>query len=160
MSSFIISKKEFVKAAGLMCGFEEAKRDSDKWFIDNVRKEFEHAYALNVASVNEQYNDSEMPETEQYNEVFEAYRKKGALIQNDGYASNDGIIFEKVEGVMDKKKFRLSMFHFFESVLYQIENDAASRIVAAWFFTCLSHLYDSDLHSAAAFWWGEIDMAA
>lgn len=160
MSSFIISKKEFVKAAGLMCGFEEAKRDSHKWFIDNVRKEFEHAYALNVASVNEQYNNSEMPETEQYDEVFEVYRKKGALIQNDGYASNNGIIFEKVEGVMDKKKFCLSMFKFFRSVLYQIENEAAHRAVSAWFFTCLSHLYDSDLHSAAALWWGEIDMAA
>lgn len=63
MSSFIIGKKEFIKAAGLMCGYEEAKSDSHKWFIDNVRKEFEHAYALNVVSVNEQYGDGEMPST-------------------------------------------------------------------------------------------------
>lgn len=84
MSSFIVSKREFIKAAGLMCGYEGAKRDSHKYFVDNVRKEFEHAYALNVASVNEQYGDNEEPETEQYDEVFEAYRKKGALISTEG----------------------------------------------------------------------------
>lgn len=85
MSSFIISKIEFIKAAGLMCGYEEGKRDPHKYFIDNVRKEFEHAYALNVASVNEQYGDNEEPEEDNYDEVFEAYRKTGALIRNDGY---------------------------------------------------------------------------
>lgn len=159
MSSFIIGKKEFIKAAGLMCGFEEAKRDRHQWFVDNVRKEFEHAYALNVASVNEQYNDSQMPETEQYDEVFEAYRKKGALIQNDGYANLGGWLMEKLEDVMDKRKFRQSMFGFFQSVLYQIENAAAHRAVAAWFYACLTKLYGDDLCGGEG-WWGKIDMAA
>lgn len=159
MSSFIISKVEYIKAAGLMCGYEEVKRDSHKWFIDNVRKEFEHAYALNVVSVNEQYGDGEMPETEQYDDVFESYRKKGALIGNDGYASDNGIIFHKVENVMDKKKFRLSMFSFFKSVLYQIENEAAHRAVAELFFNCLSVLYESDLRSVDG-WWGEVELEA
>lgn len=91
MSSFIVSKREFIKAAGLMCGYESAKRDSHKWFVDNVRKEFEHAYALNVASVNEQYGHYEAPEqNDNHDELFETYRKKGALIYNDGYASNGG----------------------------------------------------------------------
>ena len=155
MSSFIISKVEYIKAAGLMCGYEEAKRDSHKWFIDNVRK----AYALNVVSVNEQYGDGEMPETEQYDDVFESYRKKGALIQREGYASDNGIIFHKVENVMDKKKFRLSMFSFFKSVLYQIENEAAHRAVAELFFNCLSVLYESDLRSVDG-WWGEVELEA
>ena len=161
MSSFIISKVEYIKAAGLMCGFEEAKSDSHKWFIDNVRQEFEHAYALNVASVNEQYShdEPEMPDGESYDDVFEAYRKKGALIQREGYASDNGIIFHKVENVMDKATFCKHMFGFFNSVLYQIENEAANRAVSAWFYTCLTKLYKDDLRSVEG-WWGEIEMAA
>lgn len=159
MSSFIIDKVEYVKAAGLMYGIESAKRDTHRWFLENVRKEFEHVYALNVASVNEQYGDGEMPETEQYDDVFESYRKKGALIQREGYASDNGIIFHKVENVMDKKKFRLSMFSFFKSVLYQIENEAAHRAVAELFFNCLSRLYESELRSVDG-WWGEVELEA
>ena len=134
MSSYIVNKREFVKAAGLMCGYEESKRYSHRWFIDNVRKEFEHAYALNVISVNEQYGDNVEPETDEYDEVFESYRKMGALIQREGYASTNGVIFTKVADVMDKRAFRRSMWNFFNSVLYQIENDAAHRAVAELFY--------------------------
>ena len=157
MSSFIVSKREFIKAAGLMCGYESAKRDSHKWFVDNVRKEFEHAYALNVASVNEQYGDDSMPDEDSYDEVFEAYRKKGKLIYNEGYASTDGVIYEQVEDVMDKQKFCLLMWNFFTSVLYQIENDAAHRTVAALFFSCLSKLYGDKLRGIDG-WWGEVEL--
>lgn len=159
MSSFIVSKREFIKAAGLMCGYEGAKRDSHKWFVDNVRKEFEHAYALNVASVNEQYGRYEAPEqNDNHDELFETYRKKGALIYNDGYASNDGgVIYEKVEDVMDKRTFGFSMWKFFGSVLYQIENDAAHRAVAALFYTCLSKLYQDKIHGFDG-WWGEVEL--
>lgn len=110
MSSFIISKVEYVKAAGLMYGIESAKRDSHKYFLDVCRKEFEHVYALNVASVNEQYDHCEpiAPDENSYDDVFEAYCKKGELIGNDGYASENGIIFSKVEGVMTKRDLRKS----------------------------------------------------
>ena len=157
MSSFIVDKREFIKAAGLMCGYEEAKRDSHQYFLDVCRKEFEHAYALNVISVNEQYGDFAEPETESYDDVFEAYRKKGALIQREGYASDNGIIFTKVEDVMDKRTFARSMWNFFNSVLYQIEDDAANRAVSAWFYTCIGKLYEDDLRSIEG-WWGEIEL--
>jgi len=159
MSSFIVSKQEFIKAAGLMCGYEEAKRNSHKWFIDHVRQEFEHAYALNVASVNEQYGDDEpeMPETEQYDDVFEDYRKMGTLIYTEGYKM--GIICTKVADVMDKPTFRKSMFNFFRSVLYQIENEAAHRAVAELFFTCLCKLYDDEMRDVEG-WWGEVELDA
>lgn len=159
MSSFIIDRKEYIKAAGLMCGFEEAKRHSHKWFIDNVRQEFEHAYALNVISVNEQYGDNEVPDENRYDDVFEAYRKMGTLIGNDGYASDNGIIYEKVQDVIDKATFRLQIFSFFNSVLYQIENDAAYRTVAALFYTCLDKLYESDLRGVDS-WHSEVKLAA
>lgn len=159
MSSFIISKVEYVKAAGLMCGMESAKRDSHKYFMDVCRKEFEHVYALNVASVNEQYDHREpiAPDENNYDDVFEAYRKKGELIGNDGYASDDGIIFTQVDGVMNKRDLRIRLWLFFQSVLYQIENDAAHRMAAAWFFTCISKLYQNDLHAVEG-WWGEVEL--
>lgn len=159
MSSFIVSKREFIKAAGLMYGYEEAKRDSHRYFLDVCRKEFEHAYALNVISVNEQYDANDEPETESYDEVFESYRKMGMLISTGGYASDNGVIFSQVADVMDKKTFRLSMFHFFGSVLYQIEDRDCSRAVQAWFYTCLCKLYEEDLRSVDG-WWGEIELAA
>lgn len=157
MSSFIVSKREFIKAAGLMCGYEESKRDSHRYFIEHVRKEFEHAYALNVISVNEQYGDNQEPETEQYDELFERYRKMGTLIGTEGYEM--GIICKKVADVMNKRTFRKLMFHFFRSVLYQIENDAAHRAVAELFFTCLCKLYEDDMHDIHG-WWGEVELAA
>lgn len=138
-----------------MCGYEEAKRDSHKWFIDNVRQEFEHAYALNVASVNEQYDDNEMPEEGPLDDVFETYRKMGTLIYTEGYEM--GVICTKVADVMDKATFRKSMWNFFNSVLYQIENEAAHRAVAELFFTCLNKLYDDELRSVEG-WWGEVEM--
>ncbi len=142
-----------------MCGYEESKRDSHRWFIDNVRKEFEHAYALNVISVNEQYGDNVEPETDEYDEVFESYRKMGALIQREGYASTNGVIFTKVADVMDKRAFRRSMWNFFNSVLYQIENDAAHRAVAEIFYNCLCKFYEDETRSVEG-WWGEIELAA
>lgn len=148
MSSYIISKREYVKVAGLMYGIEQAKRDRHQWFLDNVRKEFEHCYALNVTSVNEQYDDNEMPETEEYDDVFEDYRKLGVAIY-EGPALHDG--------VMKMRDLRVRLWVFFRSVLYQIENDAAHRMAAEWFFTCISKLYENDLHAVEG-WWGEVEI--
>lgn len=38
MSSFILDKKEFIKAAGIMCGIEESKRDKHKYLIGRTMK--------------------------------------------------------------------------------------------------------------------------
>lgn len=148
MSSFIISKKEFIKAAGLMYGIEETKRDRHQWFLDNVREEFSHCHALNVASVNEQYDDDEMPETEEYDDVFEDYRKLGVAIY-EGPALH--------EGVMKFRDLRVRLWCFFRSVLYQIENDAAHRMASQWFLICISKLYENDLHAVEG-WWGEVEI--
>ena len=148
MSSFMVSKREYVKAAGLMYGIEETKRDKHQWFLDNVRKEFEHCYALNVASVNEQYGDNETPEEDNYEAVFESYRQLGVAIY-EGPALH--------EGVMKISDLRVRLWCFFRSVLYQIENEAAHRMAAEWFFTCISKLYENDLHAVEG-WWGEVEI--
>ena len=155
MSSFIVDKREFIKAAGLMCGYEGAKRDSHGWFVENCRKEFEHLYALNVISVNKQYDENMMPDEKNYDDVFEAYRKEGALICMDGYGS--GLIATKVKDVLDKRTFRRSMWNFFDSVIYQIEDDACHREACSWLYNCLKRLYEDETRSVEG-WWGEVEL--
>lgn len=158
MSSFIVDKKEFIKAAGLMCGYEQGKgRDSHKWFVENVREQFVNAYRLNVMSFNEQYGESIEEDDKDYDEEFESYRKMGALIRTEGYGSDNGVVFEKVADVMDKRTFARSMWKFFDSVLYQIENDDAHCTVSELFYICLHRLYERDLHGIDG-WWGEVEL--
>ena len=58
---------------------------------------------------------------------------------------------------VDKRTFRKSMWNFFNSVLYQIENDAAHRAVSALFYTCLRKLYEDELRGVKG-WWGEVKL--
>ena len=145
MSSFVVDKSEFVKAAGLMYGIERAKRDSHLYFLENVRKEFVKAYELNVASVNEQYHDDCMPDGASYDTLFEEYKKKGEDVYNSTIFGRD-----------DLRKVRNGLFTFFRSVLYQIENEEMSKEVSSFFFDCLSKLYEREYRSVDG-WWGEIE---
>ena len=146
MSSFIVSKREYVKAAGLMYGIEESKRDPHRYFLDNVRKEFEHAYVLNVASVNEQYGDSVVPDGESYDVDFECHRRAGDRI------------YDGVERRMSLEMLRPRLQMFFQSVLYQIENEAAHRVVAELFYECTCKLYEREIEVVDG-WWGDVQLS-
>ena len=52
---------------------------------------------------------------------------------------------------------RVRMQRFFGSVLYQIENETCNRTVAAWFYTCITKLYERDLRSIEG-WHTEIEL--
>lgn len=149
MSSFILDKKEFIKAAGIMCGIEESKRDKHQYFIDNVKRRFEECYELNVDSVNWQYGDHNTYDNCAYQETFDEYREKGMQIYNNTF---------EVDGVkVGVKWLRPRMLNFFKSVLYQIENKEYADIVGHFFFVCMSKLADgscSDING----WWGEIEI--
>lgn len=149
MSSFILDKKKFIKAAGIMCGIEESKRDKHQYFIDNVKRRFEECYELNVDSVNEQYCDNNTYDNCAYQETFDEYRAKGMLIYNN--------MFE-VDGVkVGVKWLRPRMLKFFQSVLYQIENEECANIVGHFFFVCMSKLSDGSCSDIEG-WWGEIEI--
>lgn len=157
MSSFIVPKSEYVKAAGLMYGIEESKRDPHRYFMEVCRQEFVHCYQLNVISWNEQYGEDCVPDEASYDEEFEEYRRLGKLIGSDGYASDNGIIYEKVADVMSLSDLRLRLWKFFGSVLYQIENKTCRRTVSAWFYTCVTKLYAKEIYSVEG-WHGEIKL--
>lgn len=140
MSSFIIAKEEYINAAGLMYGYEIAKMHPHRYFLENVYKEFVRCYELNLASVNEQYNDNEKPDTDDYKDIFEEYKEIG----------------ERMYTSILRRKMSSSLWHFFRSALYQTENKEAAQEMKAWFFSCVSKLYERDIEQTV--WWGRINI--
>jgi len=147
MSSFVVDKKEFVKAAGLMHGFEESKRDKHLYFLNVVYDKFIECWRNNIESVCEQYDDDESiyEDNNNYDEVFEKYRKVGAKI------------FMGIDSPMTRREFAFSMMSFFNSVLYQVENDDLHDKCAAFFFTCTKKLLEVEIRKVEG-WWSDIEI--
>lgn len=123
MSSFVIGKDSYIRAAGVVAALAENKK---LWVYDysvghNMEKadyyrRFSECYTMNALSVMEQYNDDEMetaPETDkECSAIFEtAYRKtKSGLI---GFSAS-----------FDLKQVISNLLHFFQSAMYQTEKEA------------------------------------
>lgn len=146
MSSFVVDKSEFMKAAGLMYGIEAAKGvKAHKWFLDHVRERFVECYELNAQSVDEQYNEVSATDTESYDDVFKQYGQIGIEI-GLGYSKR-----------CDLKALRFKLWKFFNSVLYQTENEEANTRMASFFYTCLTKLFQNETLSVEG-WWGEVEL--
>lgn len=145
MSSFVINKIEFVKAAGLMYGIEESRRIPFKYFLDNVRDNFVRAFEFNALSVAEQYGD-DTPFTDDltYNETFDIYRAKGAKLWQSGIGTT-------------RKNLRNGLTKFFHSVLYQIENREMYTWTSSFFWECVARMDDAEIAKAEG-WWGEVEV--
>ena len=146
MSSFIISKKEYIKAAGLVCGVAScSKYGGSPTFCANVKKQFEHIYNLNVYSWCEQYDEDVKEDTCDYESVFNDYKALGRRIYMD----------EDVN--MRPYQLRYSLIQFFRSATYQIENEDANMEAASYFYTCIETLFESQTENVNGFW-GSIDI--
>lgn len=146
MSSFIINKKEYIKAAGLVCGVAScSKYGGSPVFCANVKKQFEHIYNLNVYSWCEQYNEDVEKDTCDYKSVFNDYKALGRRIYM-GCVSN-----------MSLDKLRYSLINFFGSITYQIENEEANMEAASYLFACVEMLYQDKTNDVDGFW-GSIDI--
>lgn len=147
MSSFIVDKREFVKAAGLMYGFEASKGDGvNLYWLNSIRQKFNECYIFNVKSVNEQYGEDYSMDEDDYEREFVAYGKMGMNIRSGN-------------GQISLNQLRLGLMKFFGSVTYQIENKEMCDKVEAFFFECVEHLFSRELHytnSVTNGWWGEI----
>lgn len=123
MSSFVISKVEYIKAAGLMYGIEETTRYPHSWFLRNVYDKFVECYEMNIKSVNEQYGHRHEIGIDgaEYKDTFEQHRVIGRKIS--------------YRGKRDKLKEMLKQF--FDSSLYQIENDEMHDKCCAFYWMCL-----------------------
>lgn len=148
MSSFVINKIEFVKAAGLMFGIEESKPHSFRYFLENVRDNFTQVFEFNALSVAEQYHDDEPYKDElTYDSTFEEYRRKGRTIWT---------LDSSRTCPMNKKELRNALTDFFHSVLYQIENREMNTWVASFFWQCASRMEDPEVLDSG--WWGKIEI--
>ena len=141
MSSFVINKFEYVKAAGLMYGIASAERFPHLWFMKNVYNWFVKAYELNVKSVNEQYHDNSGVDINGYDELFEIYKARGKALSFSDYTLGN---------------IRPKLLNFFDSVLYQIENVEYNKEVSYIFYQCAKKLYKRETDDING-WWGEVE---
>lgn len=146
MSSFIINKKEYIKAAGLVCGVAScSKYGGSPVFCANVKKQFEHIYKLNVYSWCEQYDEDVEKDTKNYEKIFKQYKELGIRI------------YMGLESRMSLDALRYSLMKFFSSATYQIENEDANMEAASYFYTCIETLFERNTDDIIGFW-GNIDI--
>ena len=146
MSSFIINKKEYIKAAGLVCGVAScSKYGGSPTFCANVKKQFEHIYKLNVYSWCEQYDEDIAEDTCDYESVFNEYKALGRRI------------YMGCESKVSLDMLRHSLIKFFGSITYQIENEDANMEAASYLFVCVEMLYQDKTDDVDGFW-GSIDI--
>lgn len=156
MSSFVIDKKEYIKAAGVLSGIEKATRRNYRrrlWVYDYQHNDvmqgmrfydvMDECFQMNALSVQEQYHDSEAwTDSEKYMDVFTAYEAKGSSATFN-YMELRRIIFE------------LRMF--FRSAEYQTEKEAYSfkmkMIFNAIMESLMGFLYDDETKS-----WSSLDI--
>ena len=145
MSSFIIGKKEYIKAAGLVCDVASCSKYGSSTFCANVKKQFENIYNLNVYSWCEQYDEDVEKDTCDYESVFNDYKELGRRI------------YMGCERKMSLDTLRYSLMQFFRSATYQIENEDANMEAASYFYTCIETLFESKTENIDGFW-GSIDI--
>ena len=141
MSSFTISKQEYIKAAGYIAGIASGSSIGVRefWIYDTIEhknmdadlyyKRFCQCYEMNAKSVAEQYKD-EKPEqdTNDYMKEFKSFYKKGySLIAQDGETQRQAIA---------------NIQKFFHGSLYQVENEKYNFMMAHFYNKILDQLTD------------------
>jgi hypothetical protein len=122
MSSFVISKKEYIKAAGIVAGIAEGfGYGFNKFYFwdyeternstaEDFYRNFSEFHKMNALSVQEQYNDDTAElNNEEYLDTFGEYMRKGR---------------KATAAPEELKKYFLNLRSFFRSCEYQTEKEA------------------------------------
>ncbi len=142
MSSFIISKEEYIKAAGLVAGLSETggTRRHTLWIYDyetrrnstpeDYHRKFSEFYTMNALSVIEQYHGDEVGadghDMNTYMDTFKKYQKIG---------KSAGITKENLKEII------LELNSFFRSAMYQTENEVYNTKMQYFFNDIISQLF-------------------
>ena len=137
MSSFVISKREYVKAGGFVAG---VAAELQFWNYDlekgrNMNKEdyyekFVKFYDMNAKSVQEQYEDSERENDPcEYKDVFEAFYAKGKRLAM--YKGSD-----------DFYKAARELNDFFGSACYQTEDEESNAAMRSFFDRIIVEMFE------------------
>lgn len=153
MSSFVISKSEYVKAAGLVSGLA---KELEVWLYDyetqrnstpeDYKRRFIECFTMNSLSVQKQYDDGDAwTDSNEYNKEFNDYMKLGKqLVYNDGPALINAIH---------------ELSQFFGSCLYQTEYDPYMYKMQLFFDSIIVELFKK-AHRYEADSWGELKIEA
>ena len=127
MSSFVIGKSEYIKAAGIIAGIAEASKnahtrrfwlynykDNRNYNTEDYYLTFCKCFEYNALSVQEQYKDAQPSLDEnEYKTEFKEYMQKGQRMY----------VYPRCE---ETKKAVMNLKRFFESCVYQTENEKYS----------------------------------
>ena len=165
MSSFVVDKKELMKAAGFIAAFVEREEKHNGMYIwnykhnrpfnsEDVIASFELIHKLNAESVQEQYNDSEpYIDSESYTKEF---KKAKALTE-------EMLTFGKCWYADALKNNIYSFSEFSKSIIYQIENDKKQHQVKTFLNDINSRfieiLKNLDSNQFEIFSWGTFEMS-
>lgn len=135
MSSFVVSKINYVRAAAFLSAAAEHQnyygepvlslwnqQTCRRYTSDDIRADFERLYEINAAAVALQYGDPQ-PESDpvSYFEEFAEAKGKAAHLFNRGYT------FERETDCKLLKHNTYGLIQFFDSVRYQIEDKDNTR---------------------------------
>ena len=137
MSSYVISKREYVKAGGFVAG---VAAELQLWNYDfennrNMTKEdyynkFVKFYDMNAESVKEQYGDSERESDPcEYKDVFEAFYAKGKRLAI--YKGSD-----------DFHRAVRELSRFFDSACYQTEDEESCAAMRRFFDRLIVEMFE------------------
>ena len=150
MSSYVISKREYVKAGGFVAGVAaelqlwnydlKKRRNMTK---DDYYEKFVRFYDMNAESVKEQYGDSERESDPcEYKDVFEAFYAKGKRLAIH-------------KGSDDFYKAVRALNQFFSSACYQTENEESHAAMSSFFDRLIVEMFEKmrymELESWGAF---------
>lgn len=161
MSSFTISKKEYIKAAGIVAGIAEASgRGNGRrqvWLYDyetqrnstaeDYYRRFSECYTMNAISVGEQYHDR-TPETDsnEYRAEFKAAQAAGRKLY-----------FEQGEKL---KNAIMELRQFFHSAIYQTEKYSYMFKMQFFFYQIEDQLVEYLYNPGECESWGELKITA
>ena len=144
MSSFTISKQEYIKCAGYVAGIAagcsigtrefwlydyKAGKNTDK---ELFHKRFTQVFQMNAASVKDQYHGDEVgaasEDSNDYMADFNKYYKKGYTLHMESQDT-------KIRAIE-------SIRQFFHSALYQTEDEKYNFMMTHWFFRIEDELFE------------------
>lgn len=150
MSSFIINKEDYIKAAGLSAGIAKAtnvylydEKNHREMTTADYYSKFSEIFEMNSLSVQEQYNDKESyNDYKDYANTFDRYYKKGLKVS---------MTTRDIEAVAE-------LNFFFRSVLYQIEKPAYYYQAKNFLDTLVIKLFEK-VHPVESENWGSFNFS-
>lgn len=147
MSSFVISKEEYIKAAGFFAGIAEQKNFYKEnviyWWSDNKKRiltaddyytAFPQLYDMNAVSVMRQYGDKvKETDNKDYKRTFEKYKAAATNLYTSAYIGSSS-------GYSEFKKTVFNFYNFTRSVNYQIEDRKLAADANKFLYKCNSML--------------------